>query len=147
MTSLLHVQPDALLAASSDLASLTGNISTANSAAATHTTTIAPASADEVSGALATLFNAHGGALHTSVTQFGVRATTFATTLHSAAGAYTGTDTENAASLGALTGLLGLFEEDPALVVFALPLLVGFGVTVLLPYVAFELLFRLLGAL
>lgn len=54
--------PQALVAAGADLADLGSSIGAANSAAATSTTQVVSAAADEVSEAVAALFAAHGRA-------------------------------------------------------------------------------------
>lgn len=147
MTTALRVDPDALVGASAELTALGDTVRSTNAVTAARATAIAPAGADAVSGAVAALFGAHGAALSTSVARFGAGAQDFSAALHASAAAYAGAEAGNAASLGALTGLLGLFQTDPLLVLFTLPLLVGFGVTILLPYVIFELLGHLLAAL
>jgi hypothetical protein len=58
--SFLFTQPQALLAAATDLAGIGSTLNTASSTAAAPTTGVRAAGADEVSAAVAALFGAHG---------------------------------------------------------------------------------------
>ena len=58
--SFLVTAPQVLADAASDLAGLGSTISTANAAAATPTTGLVPAAADEISTQIAALFSVHG---------------------------------------------------------------------------------------
>src|ERR1700758_2233643 len=71
--SFLIATPEMVSAAATDLAALGSTLSTANAAAATATTGVLPAALDEVSGAIAALFGAHGQAYQA----LGARALTF----------------------------------------------------------------------
>ena len=62
MTSYLSVAPEILAATAQDLTGIGSAISAADAAAAALTTRMAPAAADEVSAAIASLFSGHGRA-------------------------------------------------------------------------------------
>jgi hypothetical protein len=60
--SFVIAAPEALMAAATDLTNIGATIGAANAAAATPTTAVKAADADEVSTTIATLFAAHGQA-------------------------------------------------------------------------------------
>lgn len=94
--------PEMVSAASVDVASIGSLVTTANQGVAEATTGVLAAAEDEVSGAIAALFSAHGRgyqALSAQVASFHER---FVQTLTRAAGAYAAAEAANALNLSAL---------------------------------------------
>lgn len=147
MAAQLSADPAAIGWASVDVSRIGNVISDAGHRGAVYCTAIRPAGADEISTAMAALFSAHGARMHTQLAAARDYGQRFADNLRASAGAYAAAESTNAAALGALTGLLALFEADPGLIFFAVPLVLGFVFTLLLPYLAFEFLFHVLAAL
>ena len=81
-----------LTAAASDLANIGSTIGAANAAAATPTTGLIPAAADEVSAALAAMFGTHGRAYQAVSAQEAPFHNEFVQALNAGAGAYANAD-------------------------------------------------------
>ncbi|MCV7075973.1 PE family protein, partial [Mycobacterium szulgai] len=94
--SQLTVAPEMLSVAASDLAGIGAKITAANTAAATLTTNLQAAAADEVSAALATFFGAHALQYQDLGTQLANFHDRFVRALSAAGGSYAATDTLNA---------------------------------------------------
>src|SRR4051794_23788170 len=97
--SFVIAVPEMLAAAASDLASIGSTVSAANAAAASSTTGLLAAGADEVSAAIAALFSGHGQmyqALSGQATAFHDQ---FVQVLSGAGGAYTATEAAAAAAV------------------------------------------------
>lgn len=95
----MFVAPDFVEAAASDLAGLGLTISEARTAAASSTTAITPAAADEVSAAIAALFSAQSREFHTLSARAQEFHDKFVRALTRAVGAYGATEATNAAAL------------------------------------------------
>jgi hypothetical protein len=96
--SFVNTQPEAITAAAAALQTLGGTMEAGNMAAATPTTAVVPAAADEVSALTAAQFTAQG----TLYQQLGAQATAinelFVNALVTSAGSYVVTETVNAAA-------------------------------------------------
>ena len=93
--SFVSVVPDEVTVAASDLAAIGSQITTANAAAMPAITTIAPAGADEVSTALAEVFNAHAQGFQALSAQAATVHEQFVTNLASTAQTFSATESEN----------------------------------------------------
>lgn len=107
--SFASAEPNLLAAAAADLTGLRSTISEAHTVAAASTSAIAPAAADEVSAAIASLFSSHAQefeALSARAQDFHAQ---FVQALTRAAGAYGSTESTSAAALAtmAAAGRLG----------------------------------------
>ncbi|MEB3021258.1 PPE family protein, SVP subgroup [[Mycobacterium] crassicus] len=110
--SFVTTQPEALAAAANNLQTIGAAMTAQNTAAATPTTGVAPAAADEVSALQATQFSAYG----TLYQQISAQATAiqemFVQTLRTSSESYDATETANATGNGAadspLTDLINL---------------------------------------
>jgi hypothetical protein len=90
--SFLIATPDMVSAAAADLANLGSTLSQANTAAAAATTGVMPAALDEVSGAIATMFGAHGQAYQALSAQASQFHAEFVGALNAGANAYAGAE-------------------------------------------------------
>ncbi|WP_421845818.1 PE domain-containing protein [Mycobacterium sp.] len=93
--SFVSVVPDEVTVAAGDLAAIGSQITTANAAAMPAITTIAPAGADEVSTALAEVFNAHAQGFQALSAQAATVHEQFVTNLASTAQTFSATESEN----------------------------------------------------
>jgi hypothetical protein len=98
--SFLTTQPEMLAAAASDLGGIGSAMAAANGAAATPTTGVVPAAADEVSALTAVQFAAHAQMYQAVSTQAAAIHEMFVTTLGTSAGSYAATEAANAAAVG-----------------------------------------------
>jgi hypothetical protein len=99
--SLVSVAPGAMAAAAAEIASIGANISDASFTAATPTTGVLAAGADEVSAAIAGVFSTHGQQFQTLITQTASFHQHFVHTLTAAIGSYTSAEAGNTAALTA----------------------------------------------
>jgi hypothetical protein len=86
--SFLFTQPQALLAAATDLAGIGSTINTASSTAAAPTTGVLAAGADQVSAAVAALFGAHGQRYQSMSAQAAALHSQFVQAMYAAGAAY-----------------------------------------------------------
>lgn len=100
--SLLTTVPQVLTSAATDLAGIGSTINAAGTAAAVATTRVLPAAADEVSTAIAALFDAHGQAYQRLSARLSEFHDQFVRTLNAGAQAYAGAESANASPLRAL---------------------------------------------
>lgn len=121
--SYLAVAPDWLSSAAADLANIGSTLDAASAAAATPTTGLAAAAADEVSTAIATLFGGFGSEFQAVNAQISSFQQQFVQLMNSAAGSYAAA--ESAASVPLLDDLLGLINA-PTNLLFGRPI-VGDG--------------------
>ena len=98
--SFVTTQPEALSAAAGTLQGVGTSLSSGSSAAATPTTSLAPAAADEVSLMTAALFAAHGQMFQTVSAQAMAIHEQFVSTLSTSATTYAATEAANAAAAG-----------------------------------------------
>ncbi|ORB85356.1 hypothetical protein B1987_17915, partial [Mycobacterium kansasii] len=117
--SFVIAAPDVLAATAIDLAGIGSAINTANGAATAPTTTLLPAAADEVSAAIAALFEAHAQGYQALGAQAAIYHQQFVGALSAAAGSYAAAD---AASISPLQSLLDLINA-PSLALFGRPLI------------------------
>ena len=117
--SFVIAAPEALVAASTDLASLGSTIGGANAAAAASTETVLAAGADEVSTAVAALFGAHAQSYQALSAQAAAFHEQFVQVLTAGAGAYVATEAANASPIQQLLNLV----NEPFLVVLGRPLI------------------------
>ncbi len=98
--------PEALLAATRDLADIGSTLSAANEAAAGPTTRVLAAGADEVSAGIAALFGSHGAAYQALCTEAAAFHDQFSQALSAAAGSYASAEAANVQQIltSALTG-------------------------------------------
>lgn len=97
--SFVNVDPEAVAAAATDMATIGSNVSAANAAAAAMTTGLTPAAGDEVSTAIAGLFGSYGSDfqnLSAQATEFHSR---LVQGLNAAVQAYTAAEAANASAL------------------------------------------------
>ena len=97
--SYLSITPETLTSATSDLANIGSNIQTANSAAATQTTSVLAAGEDEISAAIAALFTNHGQAYQTLSAQAAAFHNQLIQTLSAGTNAYATAEAANAAPM------------------------------------------------
>jgi len=97
--SYLFTQPQALTTAASDLAGIGSAISAATSAAATPTTGVLAAGADEISAAMALIFGAHGQRYQAMSAQACALHRQIVQTLNANGGAYASAEAANALPL------------------------------------------------
>ena len=98
--SFLTTQPELLSAAANALSGIGSAFSAQNAAAATSTTGVVPAAADEVSALTAAQFAAHAQLYQTVAAQAAAIHGQFVTTLAASAGSYSATEAANAAAAG-----------------------------------------------
>jgi hypothetical protein len=98
--SFLTTQPEMLAAAASDLTGIGSATASANAAAATPTTGVIPAAADEVSALTAAQFSTHAQMYQAVSAQAAAIHEMFVTTLGTSAGSYAATEAANAAAVG-----------------------------------------------
>ena len=98
--SFVTTQPQMLSAAAGDLHSVGSLVSAANTAAASPTTGVIPAAADEVSGLTAAQFAAHAQIYQAFSAQAAAIHDQFVATLKTSAGSYLATEAANAAAAG-----------------------------------------------
>lgn len=106
--SFVTTQPEALMAAATSLQGIGSTMAAQNAAAATPTTAVVPAAADEVSALQATQFSAYGNLYQQVSAQATAIHEMFVNTLGASAGSYGATEAANAAGAGP-GGLLGMF--------------------------------------
>ncbi|WP_261862177.1 PE family protein, partial [Mycobacterium marinum] len=97
--SFLIAAPDMVAAAATDLASIGSTINTANAAASALTTSVAAAAADEVSTAVAHVFDTYAQEYQTFGAHMAAFHDQFVQTLKTGALAYTGAEAANASPL------------------------------------------------
>lgn len=100
--SFLTTVPDFVAAAATDVAGIGSALGESAAAAATSTTMLLPAGADEISAAIAGLFGAHGQAFQALSAQAAQFHTQFVQALQSGAAAYAGAEAANVSPLQAL---------------------------------------------
>src|ERR1700740_1612050 len=93
--SFVIAAPEALGAAASDLAGIGTTLSTATTAAAAPTTRLLAAGADEVSGAIASLFSSYAQDFQALSTQVAAFHDQFVQALNAAAGSYASAEAVN----------------------------------------------------
>jgi hypothetical protein len=98
--SFLITQPETLAAAASDLAGLGSATAAANAAAATPTSGVVPAAADEVSALTAAQFATHAQMYQAVSAQAAAIHEMVVTTLGTSAGSYAATEAANATAVG-----------------------------------------------
>ena len=96
--SFVTTQPHMLSAAAGDLHGIGSTVSAANAAAASPTTGVIPAAADEVSAATAAQFTAHAQMYQAFSAQAAAIHDQFVATLQTSAGSYLATEAANAAA-------------------------------------------------
>ncbi|MCV7099719.1 PE family protein, partial [Mycobacterium palustre] len=97
--SFLNAVPEYMTAAASDLANVGSSIASANAAAAGPTSQLVAAGADEVSAAVAALFEGHARAYQAIGAQAAAFHERFVALLNAGAGSYTSAEATGAASL------------------------------------------------
>ncbi|WP_131806114.1 PE family protein, partial [Mycobacterium alsense] len=109
--SILSVTSDVVSAAATDLASVGSTISAAGSVAASPTTAVLPAAADEVSASIAQLFSSYGRAYRDLSTQAEAFHAQFVQALNAAGSSYAVTEAANTSPLQTIErGLLGVIN-------------------------------------
>src|SRR5258708_39657369 len=109
--SFVIAAPEFVAAAASDLANIGSAISQANAAASVETSTVLAAGADEVSAAIASLFEAHGQAYQALSAQAAAFHQQFVQLMNAGAGQYASTEAANANPLVAIEQqLLGVIN-------------------------------------
>ena len=98
--SFVTTQPEALSAAAGNLQGIGAGVAARNAAAATPTTAVIPAAADEVSALTAAQFTAHAQLYQAVSAQAAAIHEMFVSTLGSSAGSYAATETANAVAAG-----------------------------------------------
>jgi hypothetical protein len=98
--SYVTTQPEMLSAAAGDLQGIGSTVSARNAAAATPTTGVVPAAADEVSVLTAAQFAAHAQLYQDFSAQAAAIHQQFVATLATSAGSYMATEAANAAAAG-----------------------------------------------
>jgi PE family len=98
--SFVTTQPEALSAAAGNLQGIGTNVAAQNAAAASPTTAVVPAAADEVSALTAAQFTAHGQLYQAVSAQATAIHELFVSTLSTSAGSYAATEAANAVAAG-----------------------------------------------
>ena len=98
--SFVTTQPEALSAAAGNLQGIGANVAAPNAAAASPTTALVPAAADEVSALTAAQFTAHAQVYQAVSAQAAAIHETFVSTLSASAGSYAATEAANAVAAG-----------------------------------------------
>jgi hypothetical protein len=96
--SFVTTQPEQIAAAAGELAGIGSQMSAQNAAAATPTTGVVPAAADEVSALTAAQFAAHAQAYQAMSAAAAAIHEMFVNTLGTSAGSYAATEAANAAA-------------------------------------------------
>ena len=96
--SFVTTQPEALAAAAASLGAIGSALGAQNAAAATPTTGVVPAAADEVSALTAAAFAAHGVLYQEISAQAATIHQLFVATLEASAGSYAATEAANVVS-------------------------------------------------
>lgn len=122
--SFVAVAPEWVSSAAGQLANIGWTLEAANAAAAASTTGLAPAAADEVSAAIATLFGGFGNEYQTLNTQVNAFHQQFVQTLNAATGSYA--SAEAAASIPLVDDIFAIINA-PTRLLFGRPL-IGDGV-------------------
>ncbi|GAB7143497.1 PE-PGRS family protein [Mycobacterium riyadhense] len=97
--SFLFTQPQVLVAAAADLAGIGSTINAATVAAATPTTGMLAAGADEISATIAAIFGAHGQRYQAMSAQAAALHSQFVQALNAAGAAYASAEAANALPL------------------------------------------------
>jgi PE family len=97
--SFVIAAPEFVTAAASDVANIGSTISAANAAAASPTTAVIPAAADEVSAAITSLFNAHAQGFQAFSAQAAAFHDQFVQLMNAGAGQYAAAEAANASPL------------------------------------------------
>jgi len=98
--SFVTTQPEALSAAAGNLQGIGTNVAAHNAAAASPTTALVPAAADEVSALTATQFAMHAQMYQAVSAQAAAIHDMFVSTLGTSAGSYAATEAANAVAAG-----------------------------------------------
>lgn len=98
--SFVTTQPEALAAAAGSLQGIGSALNAQNAAAATPTTGVVPAAADEVSALTAAQFGAHAQIYQAVSAQAAAIHEMFVNTLQMSSGSYAATEAANAAAAG-----------------------------------------------
>ncbi|HWF68768.1 MAG TPA: PE family protein [Mycobacterium sp.] len=98
--SFVTTQPEALSAAAGDLQGIGADVAAQNAAAASPTTAVVPAAADEVSALTAAQFTAHAQLYQAVSAQAAAIHEMFVNTLSTSAGSYAATEAANAVATG-----------------------------------------------
>lgn len=98
--SFVTTQPEALSAAAGNLQGIGANVAAQNAAAASPTTAVVPAAADEVSALTAAQFTAHAQLYQAVSAQAAAVHEMFVSTLSNSAGSYAATEAANTAAAG-----------------------------------------------
>ncbi|OBI48165.1 PE family protein [Mycobacterium kyorinense] len=98
--SFVTTQPEALMAAASNLSGIASGLAARNAAIAAPTTGVVPAAADEVSIATAAQFAAHAQMYQAVGAQAAAIQQAFAANLNGSAGTYAATEAANALAAG-----------------------------------------------
>jgi hypothetical protein len=98
--SFVTTQPEPMMAAASDLQAIGSAVSAGNAAAASPTTGVIPAAADEVSALAAAQFAAHAQTYQAVSGQAAAIHEMFVSTLGTSAGSYASTEAANALAVG-----------------------------------------------
>jgi PE family len=98
--SFVTTQPETLSAAAGDLQGIGADVTAGNAAAATRTTAVIPAAADEVSALTAAQFTAHAQLYQAVSAQAAAIHEMFVSTLSTSAGSYAATEAANAVAAG-----------------------------------------------
>ncbi|POY20721.1 PE family protein, partial [Mycobacterium kansasii] len=117
--SFVVASTEMLEAAVSDLANVGSSIHVANAAAAFPTTSVLAAGADEVSAAIAALFNTHAQAYQSLSAQAASFHAQFIQTMNAGAGAYAAAEAANASPIQALFNAI----NEPTQVLLGRPLI------------------------
>ncbi|MGV7376807.1 PE family protein, partial [Mycobacterium kansasii] len=119
--SFVFAVPEFLTTAAQDAAAIGTSLSTANAAAASSTTGVLAAGADEVSQAITALFNGYAAQYQSLSAQAAQLHQSFVQTLNAASGAYAGAEAANVTPLQTLEqSLLGAINA-PAQTLFGRP--------------------------
>jgi hypothetical protein len=141
--SFVIAAPETMTAAAADLAAIGSNVDAAHVVAATRTTSVLPAAADEVSASIAHLFSRHAANYQATAAQAAAFSDQFVQHLKTGAGSYAGAEAAAAASLQPLTAPAAFLD-----LLNVLPLLAANLPNLLFQVAADPLLiFPLLGAL
>lgn len=98
--SFVNTQPEALSAAAGSLQSIGSALSAQNAAAASPTTGVVPAAADEVSALTATQFAAHASMYQAVAAQAAAIHEMFVSTMNGSAASYAAAEAANAIAAG-----------------------------------------------
>ncbi|WP_443987614.1 PE family protein, partial [Mycobacterium marinum] len=121
--SFVFAVPETMAAVTSELATIGSNLEMANAAAALPTTGLLAAGADEVSAAIAALFDEHALGYQTISAQASAFHARFMSALNTGAGAYAAAEAANSSPLQALQDLTLNAINAPAQSLFGRPLI------------------------